>query len=468
MGLNQRTGNSWHFSRIEKLVISITITAILIVSAFGFVMNPAKPAPPDIVTGNDPTASPSATPDETITPTAAPTSNPTTKPPEIKPPGGGVPIIPPDTQKQPGIIETSPNMNSTAWKAVAANAWAYFQPGVAIDSSMGLPAAGLGWNQFTDWDLGVYIQAIMDAQKIGLINKDGEWGASARLEKVIRFLETRELNSTTKVPYWFYKSDGTGYSTQERIDVIDTGTLFVALHNVKLYEPSLASRINNIVYNSNHDRTDYTALIPGIAGMATSSSIYAYYCANGFAYFWPELADVPDQILDNMYTETVTSYNVTLPKADLLCEPLLNAFFNLNPNPRLTTLMNDTYFAHEAKYNATKQFVAFSEGNTASGFVWEWVVRSNGDTWTITDGATTVDINPIVYSKASMGFLAIYNTTFARDMCIYLERVFPEPTSGYYDGADFKNNINLVSVLDSRSCNTNSLILAAARYALSA
>ena len=39
---------------------------------------------------------------------------------------------------------------------VAANAWAYFQPGVGVDANTGLPyAGGTNFTGFTDWDLGV-------------------------------------------------------------------------------------------------------------------------------------------------------------------------------------------------------------------------------------------------------------------------------------------------------------------------
>ena len=62
-------------------------------------------------------------------------------------------------------------MNRTVWTAVAKNAWNYFSPGIGVDSTTGLPfAGGDGFKAFTDWDLGSYIQAVIDAQEIGLIN----------------------------------------------------------------------------------------------------------------------------------------------------------------------------------------------------------------------------------------------------------------------------------------------------------
>ena len=79
------------------------------------------------------------------------------------------------------LLET---VDSTVWKAVAANAWAYFQPGIGVDSKTGLPyAGGSEFHGFTDWDLGVYIQAVIDAQKIGLISPDRRMGFKPEIGK---------------------------------------------------------------------------------------------------------------------------------------------------------------------------------------------------------------------------------------------------------------------------------------------
>ena len=73
-------------------------------------------------------------------------------------------------------------------KVSPSNAWAYFQPGIGVDSKTGLPYAGASdFKGFTDWDLGVYIQSVIDAQKIGLIGTDGDWGSNQRLEKAMHF-----------------------------------------------------------------------------------------------------------------------------------------------------------------------------------------------------------------------------------------------------------------------------------------
>ena len=66
------------------------------------------------------------------------------------------------------------------WLSLADNAWKYYQPGVAVDSTTGLHGSGLGYPYFTDWDLGVYIQAIIDVSKLGILNSGGAWGADER------------------------------------------------------------------------------------------------------------------------------------------------------------------------------------------------------------------------------------------------------------------------------------------------
>jgi hypothetical protein len=379
----------------------------------------------------------------------------------------------------PGLIESAQTINSTVWMQVAANAWQYFQPGVGVDSNTGLPYAGgaTGFHYFTDWDLGVYIQAVIDANKTGLIGNDGAWGSSARLEKVVSFLEHRELNTTTGYPYWFYDAKtGKDYNAISDLaagsaDVVDTGRLFVALNNLRNFSSTLALRINNIVLNGTENPnggSNYTALVPSIKSIATSNSIYAYYVVSGFASFWPnDLSYVPGTILNKMLNSgNVTSPygNASLPNAAITGDPLLCSVFELNNNDsRLLALSRQVYLAHEAYYNANGTYVAFSEGNSPNGFVWEWVATGSGDTWKITQSGNPsyLNMDPVIYNKVAFSFLALYNTTFARNMVVYLEQSLPTPTNGYSDGAD--NSGNLVSQVGS---NTNGLILDAATYAI--
>jgi hypothetical protein len=463
--------NRWRFSKKAKGLIVFAIIIVIFISIFSFL---PKETPPQALpqSTDTPSPSPSPTPQSTVQPS---TPHPYADLGQMFSNVAGSVVQAFSPPKEPGLIESAKTINSTIWRQVAANAWAYFQPGIGVDIHTGLPYAGsTSCPRFTDWDLGVYIQAVIDAQEINVTSTDGAWGSYARLEKVLTFLENRELNTTTGYPFWFYDAiTGKVYAELPDTDVTDAGRLLIALSNLKIYNSSWAERIDNLVYNRFGNRSDYAALVPGIKNESLGqSSIYAYYVASGFASFWSnDLSDAPSMILNNMFSAgNVTTFGVSLPKAAISCDPLLCSVFELNNNDaRLTALARQVYLAHEAKYNATGAFVAFSEGSSAStGFIYEWVVRPDGSTWNITNGAQTwyIDINPIIYNKVAFSFLALYNTTFARNMVVYLEQSLPYPTSGYSEGADYNIDGNARNLVSGVGSNTNGLILNAAEYAI--
>jgi hypothetical protein len=251
------------------------------------------------------------------------------------------------TPKAPGVVESAQTINSTVWKKIAENAWAFYKPGVGVDPDTGLPyAAGVNFKAFTDWDLGIYIQATVDASKLGLIKKDGNWGFNDRINKVLTFCETRELNNAS-YPYWFYQAaDGKIFHQNSDVenytaDVADTGRLLVALNNLRTYDSSVANRVNNLVFNVYGNRSDYEGLVEAVKGDCTASkSVYTYYVAYGFACFWPDqMQNATSIILDNIYASgNVTVNGVLLPKASLTSDVLLALLFETSPNDRLTDL----------------------------------------------------------------------------------------------------------------------------------
>ena len=162
---------------------------------------------------------------------------------------------------------------------------------MGVDATTGLPyAGGTNFKGFTGWDLGVYIQSVIDAAKLGLISPEGPWGSDARIEKVLAFLETCPINTTTNYPFWFYDATtGTDYSSlsdkaTQTVDVVDMGRLFVALNNLRIYNSSLTQQIDNYVLDG---RSDFAALVPCIEADSTLNNIYGYYFASGYASFWP-------------------------------------------------------------------------------------------------------------------------------------------------------------------------------------
>ena len=454
--------NRWRYSKKVKGLIVFTIIAVMLVSIFAFLPKQNDNKTNILKTSDNSTITTSGTIKETNNQTHA----------------SGIlsglaqavakVVAPTPEPKPPGLIASSQAINSYVWLEVAANAWKYFQPGIGVDSTTGLPYSNSP--VFTDWDLGVYIQAVIDARKIGLIDTNSDWGFNARIDKVLTFLENRTLNAYN-YPYWFYQAtDGENYPDLSNLattpyDGVDTGRLFVALNNVKVYNSSWAFRINNFVYNVYGNRSDYAAMIPNIkSDVLTSTNIYAYYVYSGFASFWPNiLTNVQSTILKNIFSagNVTTSGGVILPKADITGDPLLCSVFELNnTDSRLMTLDYQVYLAHEAYFNETGQYRAFSEGPSMSGgWEYEWVVRSDGSTWTLDESNSNTI--PIIYSKVALSFLAIYNTTYAKNMSIYLENILPDPTAGYYEGVDESGH-----KLERVGSNTNSLILDAALYAI--
>ncbi len=383
--------------------------------------------------------------------TASPITTPSTVPLEVS---------------RDGIVESAGVMNNAVWKAVAQYAWEYFERG-NVNGGTGLPAASIGFPYFTDWDLAVYIQAILDAGEIDLIEKEGPWGVDYRLEKVVTFLENRQL-TIEALPFWFYGAEnGEPHAVFDNGlglggNVADSGILLVALHNVKTQAEGFTTRINNIVYN----KTNYSVMLAEVDVLARKSiNIYDYLVTSGFAAFWPEKSYVPTLIVDNIRsTRGVDLLGVELPSAKISCEPLLLSVFDLQqPDPRIFDLSRQVYQAHEAWYNSTGIHRAFSEGFTMDMFAYEWVVLPDGRTWVVqNEWGVESGMSPIVYSKVAFGFLALYNTTYAHDLVVYVEDGLPELASGYCDGVLEGGG----STLNTGSGNTNGLIVSAARYAI--
>lgn len=366
------------------------------------------------------------------------------------------PLVP-ETKGQQGSLV----VNQAYWLRLANNAWKYYQPGVSVDPTTGLHSSGLGYPYFTDWDLGVYIQAIIDTNQLGILSTTGTWGANARINKILTFLQTRQLSSNGLPYVWYQSANGNPHVNDEQ-NAADTGELLVALNNLKVFRPDLADAINNIVYT----RTNYAPLEQAVDSLTNSKNLYDYYVASGFAGFWPSrFSTLASSILNNIVSApTVSTYGVALPTSKLTCEPLLLSVFNLAPNAKLDGLAEQVYLAHEARYSATGKFVAFSEGNTGldnPAYVYEWVVKEDGSTWTIDDGQDNVGIVPIIYFKAAVGLLAMHNTAFTKNMASYVESKLPNPTSGYSDGIDENGRVNTADI-----DKTNGMIIEAALYAI--
>ncbi len=352
--------------------------------------------------------------------------------------------------------------SKTYWMSLATDAWQYFQMGTGVDSATGLHSAGLNYPYFTDWDLGVYIQAIIDAEKLGIISNSGIYGADWRFNKILTFLENRPLMSDDQ-PYAWYCTNGQHWDNTPQV-ATDAGNLLVSLGNLKNYRPDLSSRVDYIVYN----RTNYEPECKGVDALAGSVNVYDYYVTRGFATFWPErFSSEANNILGNIVNApTVSTYGVTLPKAKISSEPLLLAVLDFQqPDVALLKLSSQVYLAEEARYNVTGKYTAFSEGNIVAAndvsYVWEWVVLPDGRTWVVMkDETSAVSATPIVYLKVAVCLDAIYHSNFAQSMVTALEPG-AYTQNGFRDGSSEKGQID-PSIVD----KTNGMIIAASLYVI--
>ncbi len=343
------------------------------------------------------------------------------------------------------------------WLQLARNAWQYFQAGIGVNVNTGLHSAGLNWPYFTAWDLGTYIQAIIEASKLGILQDGGSWGFNFRVDKILTFLKTRKLTNDG-MPYLVYDSRTGEPSDFSPSFFVDEGKLTMALYNLKTFRPDLAQDIDYIV----KVRPNNAQLIPDPKSLLNSTDIYIYYVALAYQAFGFEGWDVvPSSIIGTITSRPkVTSYGVELPSAHICNDPLLNTVFDVNPqDSRFSWLVSQVYLAQEARYNATGYYSAFSEGNTGlldPSYAYEFVVDTDGSTWKVTP-----PVEPVNYFKVAISYDAIFNTEYTQNMVDYIMGKAPPSYLGFPEGvAEDGRTVNIF--ID----RTNELTIAAARYAI--
>jgi len=350
------------------------------------------------------------------------------------------------------------------WKDWARTAWAYYQPGVGLNSKTLLHYAVSEWNFFTDWDLATYILTLIDADRLQLIESGPSF--QERATAIINFLESRQLTED-KIAYWAYDANnGLPEASARPSNAADAGRLLIALHTLKQYRTDLTSRIDNIVY-SKHNFTkladDKTA--------GWGSGFYAYYIAQGFKLFGFE--DYPAvqnslKALDELEQKTqVTIYGEQLPLTWITAEPIIHNILDLETNATYRELATKVLNTYEQRYLATGRLTAFSEGvYDSQGYVFEWVVRGDtGETWTVTqivDGKVeTLNVSPAIYLKIAFALHAVFPSNYTSTLLKALLAKKLATSKGFLEGVTEDGEI--IPVLTDK---TNGMILNAARYTL--
>jgi hypothetical protein len=345
------------------------------------------------------------------------------------------------------------------WMDLAEKAWQFYQPSKGVNAQTGLHGASIGWPYFTEWDLGTYIQAVIDARELGLLQDDGSWGFNYRIEKILNFLQTRPLTSDHK-PYITYDSGNGQQFDNTATFCIDEGKLYMALYNLKTFHPDLTQQIDQIV----KVRQNNTEIVPDPNIWIGDTNSYTYFASIAFkAWGFSGWSNMPASIINCIVSqENVTTYGVKLPKAHICNEPLLLAYFQTEDQAEASArwLLGQINSAQEQRYAATGHFTAFAEGNTDLGdpsYVYEYVIDADGATWKMSSAIT-----PIAYLKVAVAFNAIYSTQYDKNLVSHIMGALSNSSSGFREGiAEDGRSVN--NIID----RTNGLILSAAKYAIS-
>jgi hypothetical protein len=350
------------------------------------------------------------------------------------------------------------NISSSQWLAWASKGWRYFQPGVGVDQNTGLSSAGYGYHYFTEWDLGTYIFAILDAEQLGIVPVSGTWGSTYRFNKIMDFISLRQLTSNNVAYLWYDATTGSPAFSGET-NAADLGFLLNAMYHLKQQHPEYGSTIDRIFAPGGRENIAYFASNPNLWG---GSNVYVWLTAHGFKFFgydtYPGVANAL-RILQNILTgPQVSTYGISLPKADLTSEPLLLAAFTLPAETGFAGLLLNVALAQQNRKLATGKFTGFSEGNAENLYTYEWIVQSNGATW-----STVPAVTPVAYIKVAFGFYALYGLQYYKDLLNFVNASFTgyDYAYGYWDGVNESGNVQ-GTLID----RTQGILLAAARYAV--
>jgi hypothetical protein len=336
------------------------------------------------------------------------------------------------------------------WLERATTAWKYFQPNVGMNANTGLNYGASEWHRLTDWDLGTYIQATLAAEKLGILQREGDWGSDSRIEKILLFLEKRPITDK-KLPYGQYDAE-TGQVQDDMknssVHPSDWGRLLLALDDLRHARPDLEKRIGAVV-----TRCDNKIL--GESGYFATPDIYPFYVAQGywaFGYTTPKLRDLA--VLGN--GATIDVYGLSFPKARITSDPLLLAILEERTGQTYRTYADRMYEAQKRRYEQTGTLTAYGEGAypISPYYAYEWITTADGQQWVI-----QAPKGPeMLYTKIAFAMHAIYSDDYTAKLIEKASSTVSE--KGFYEGAASDG-----STLQVLTDKTNSMILQAAAYA---
>ncbi|MHB1907355.1 MAG: DUF3131 domain-containing protein [Nitrososphaerales archaeon] len=355
-------------------------------------------------------------------------------------------------------VSLTVNTNSTwakEWIDYAKIAWQYYTPGFGVSSKTGLVYASQYFQAFTDWDLAGYVQAILSAEELGIIGKNGTWGADYRLNLVLNFLNHRQLMSGTNIPFQFYDSNTEGMPSTigpSPGDPADEGRLLIALYDARMINPELTAAIDSAVNYVNY------SYFLNDTSFFQATDVYPLYCSQGFALWGFNFKPPVISPISSTGGAPLDSYITPEPV-------ILSIVENVADNYMIQT-GSEVYSALYKMYNNTGEPLAFGEGgypstgNYSFPYVYEGIQLTGSSYKIVTWQGQQLNVSPETFTKTAFALLAIYNSTYGS---ILVNKVSGLSTSdGYSDGFIVGSG----QVVGSPSDNTNNMIMEAAAYAI--
>jgi len=346
-------------------------------------------------------------------------------------------------------------IDKEAWINVAKKAWRYFTPGIGVSPITGLHYESPNWKRFTDWDLGMYIIAILRAEELGLVSRDGEWGSEERLNRVINFLLNRKT-TPEGVPYLCYDSD-TGEPCDEKItNPSDSGRLLAALWILMKSKPQFKNKVLEYI-----SKTNYTYIATNRKAWR-AVDFYRYldsleFKLWGFDRFEP-VRKVLQKMEDIESSPMISVYGVALPRMGITSEPLILGVFDLN-STLFRKYLDLIYEVQKRRYLETGIITAWSEGGITHEpyYVYEYIVTPNGKTW-----VTSVPTTPVAFTKTALSFAALYDDKYAKLLFSKFSGNYVR--YGYLEGISEDGKPTFIRGKPYLTGKTNAMIISAAHY----
>jgi hypothetical protein len=366
----------------------------------------------------------------------------------------------------------------TSLAAQTTVAWRYFGFGNGIHAASKLPRGWVGGNLFTFWDFGMSIDGTIGGYMNGLI---GQTEYRMRIDALLTFLETMQLDSIGKPHYTYYWDSGAPASS-EGMNGADSGRTLNALGFLRRTDASYASRIDNFLRGRGKPWVD------ALSGWGLTLGVYGRDVALALAYF-SYLSDNYNKTawLNDFYdawggsNRVIDAYGNSMPQmAEVNFGPIAYELLERGPDyARTLQYASDMKTWIQTRYQVTSKYgtwgsefhVTLSDGSAP--FAWEFFVARVLDvgykTWQIKlANGQWLDENDPALASAVDSLDAAYAAKAIFPSDAWVDSIFTrfaqndlETTCGFFEGVLEVTNEPDASV----SVSHNAVILLAAMHA---